>query len=122
MLSQIDREARRRKVKRRIRQKISGSAERPRLAVHRTIKHFYVQAVDDAAGSTLCAASTLDTEVKGKQPRGGNIAAAEAVGEVMAARLKEKGIQAVVFDRGGRIYHGRVRAVAEAMRKQGIQF
>jgi large subunit ribosomal protein L18 len=122
MLSQIDREARRRKVKRRIRQRVSGSAERPRLAVHRTIKHFYAQAVDDAAGKTLCSASTLDQEVKGKNAGGGNIAAAQAVGEVLAARLKENGIQAVVFDRGGRIYHGRVRAAAEALRKQGIRF
>jgi large subunit ribosomal protein L18 len=122
MLSQIDREARRRRVKRRIRQKISGTAERPRLFVHRTTKHFYAQAVDDAGGRTLCSASTLDKDVRGKQASGGNVAAAKAVGEVMAERLKEQGIQTVVFDRGGRIYHGRVRAAAEALRKQGIQF
>ena len=122
MLSQIDRNKRRRVIQRRIRRKVSGTAERPRLCVHRTLKHFYAHAVDDQVGSTLCTVSTLDSEVKSKVSRGGNVAAASAVGEVLGARLKAKGIEVVVFDRGGRLYHGRVKAAADALRKQGIQF
>jgi large subunit ribosomal protein L18 len=122
MLSQTDRQWRRRLIKRRIRRKVVGTAARPRLCVHRTLKHFYAQAVDDDRGITLCTASTMDAEVKGKVKQGGNIAAASAVGEVLAARLKDKGVGTVVFDRGGRLYHGRVRAAADAVRKQGIVF
>ncbi len=122
MLSQINRQWRRRLVKRRIRRKVVGTAARPRVCVHRTLKHFYAQAVDDDRGVILCTASTMDAAVKGKAKSGGNIAAATAVGEVLGARLKEKGVASVVFDRGGRLYHGRVRAAADAMRKQGIEF
>ncbi len=122
MLSQTNRRWRRRLVKRRIRRKVVGTAERPRVCVHRTLKHFYAQAVDDHRGVTLCTASTMDAEIKGKAQHGGNIAAASAVGELLGARLKEKGVATVVFDRGGRLYHGRVRAAADAVRKQGIEF
>jgi large subunit ribosomal protein L18 len=122
MLSQTDRQWRRGLIKRRIRRKIAGTAARPRLFVHRTLKHFYAQVVDDQKGVTLATASTIDAEVKGKLNNGGNIAAASAVGEVLGARLKDKGVTTVVFDRGGRLYHGRVRAAAEAVRKQGIEF
>lgn len=122
MLTKTDRRWRRSLVKRRIRRKVVGTAERPRVSVHRTLKHFYAQAVDDDRGVTLCTASTLDAEVKGKTQHGSNIAAASAVGEVLGARLKDKGVATVVFDRGGRLYHGRVRAAAEAVRKQGIKF
>ena len=122
MLSQTNRQWRRRLVKRRIRRKVVGTAARPRVCVHRTLKHFYAQAVDDDRGVTLCTASTVDAEVKGKAKNGGNIAAAAAVGEVLGARLKDKGVATIVFDRGGRLYHGRVRAAADAVRKQGIEF
>lgn len=122
MWTQVDRAARREVLKDRIRRKLSGSAERPRLAVFRSLNHFYIQAVDDVAHRTLCAASTLDAEVRGRQKTGGNIAAAKLVGELIAQRLQEKGIQSVVFDRGGYLYHGRVRAAAEAAREKGLKF
>jgi len=122
MLTKTDRRWRRSLVKRRIRRKVVGSAARPRVSVHRTLKHFYAQAVDDDRGVTVCTASTLDAELKGKTKQGGNIAAASAVGELLGSRLKDQGVATVVFDRGGRVYHGRVRAAAEAVRKQGIEF
>jgi large subunit ribosomal protein L18 len=122
MALQVDRASVRKRIHRRIRVKISGTAERPRLCVRRTLKHVYLQAVDDQSGNTVCAASTLEQEFRSKMARGGNIAAARVLGELMAQRLKEKGIERVVFDRGGKLYHGRVQAVAEAARKQGLQF
>lgn len=122
MLKKTDRRWRRGLLKRRIRRKVVGTAGRPRLSVHRTLKHFYAQAVDDDRGVILCTASTMDAEVKGKAKQGGNIAAATLVGEILGARLKDQGVTTVVFDRGGRLYHGRVRAAADAVRKQGIVF
>jgi len=122
MWTQIDRAARRDVLKQRIRRKLSGTAERPRLAVFRSLSHFYIQAVDDVARQTLCAASTVDPEIRAQQKAGGNIAAAKRVGELIAARLKEKGIEKVVFDRGGYLYHGRVKAAAEAAREKGLKF
>lgn len=117
-----DRNAARLKVRRRIRGTVCGTPERPRLAVFRSLKHIYAQVIDDLAGHTLAAASSLDAECKGKAPRGGNLKAAEVVGEMIAARLTARGVSAVVFDRGGYRYHGRVKALAEAARKGGLNF
>lgn len=122
MDTRIDREAVRRRIRHRIRRQVKGSAERPRLAVFRSLKHIYVQAIDDAAGTTLAHASSLDPELKASGPRGGNVAAAKAVGGAIAARLRAAGIESVVFDRGGYLYHGRVRALAEAAREAGLKF
>ena len=107
------------------RKRIAGTAERPRLRVFRSVSHIYVQVVDDMTGRTIASASTVEPTVKGslkKDVRGGNVAGAEAIGRVIAERLKEKGITRVVFDRGGNLYHGRVRAVADAARKAGLEF
>lgn len=107
------------------RKRLAGSAERPRLAVFRSLSHIYVQAIDDATGTTIAAASSTEPAVKalltdGK--RGSNKGGATTVGRTVAERLKEKGITRVVFDRGGFLYHGRVRAVAEAAREAGLEF
>ena len=106
----------------RIRKRLSGSPERPRLAVFRSQGHIYAQVIDDEAGRTLCAASSLDGELKAKAKRGSNIAAAKAVGSLIAQRAQEKGVKAVVFDRGGFQYHGRVKALADAAREGGLKF
>ena len=108
--------------KRRVRAKVSGTAERPRLAVHRTNAHIYAQVVDDVAGRTLCAASTLDPEFRATGKVGSNKEAAEFVGELIAKRALEKGVTEVTFDRGGRIYHGRVKALADGARNAGLKF
>jgi large subunit ribosomal protein L18 len=106
----------------RIRKKIAGSPERPRLAVFRSQGHIYAQIIDDGEGRTLCAASSLDKEMQKQKARGSNVAAAKAVGQLIASRAREKGITAVVFDRGGFQYHGRVRALADAAREGGLKF
>jgi large subunit ribosomal protein L18 len=116
----IDSEARRRGVKARIRRRMTGTTERPRLVVFRSDRHIYAQAVDDAKGHTLAAASTLDKGVSIE--RGGNIAAANLVGSAIAGKLKALGVENVVFDRGGYLYHGRVKALAEAAREAGLKF
>jgi large subunit ribosomal protein L18 len=103
----------------RIRRKLAGSTERPRLAVFRSVANIYVQVIDDTRGVTLVSASTIE---KGKRTNGGNLAAAKTVGKLIAERAKEKGIQKVVFDRGGYIYHGRVKALADAAREAGLEF
>ena len=110
----------RRAVHNRIRTKIAGSAERPRLAVFRSVNHIYAQLIDDGKGVTLASASTTETALRGRT--GGNIAAAKEIGKLIADRAKEKGIKSVVFDRGGYIYHGRVRSLAEAAREAGLEF
>lgn len=107
-------------VHKRIRNKISGSAERPRLAVYRSVKHIYAQIIDDGKRVTLVAASTIEPAWRGRT--GGNTAAAKEIGKMIADRAKEKGIKHVVFDRGGYIYHGRVRSLAEAAREAGLEF
>ena len=117
----INRNAIRRRIRYRIRKKIVGTAERPRLAVFRSSKHIYAQVIDDGAGRTLAQASTADKEIRGKVPAGGNIAAAKAVGETVGERLKSSGIENVVFDRGGYLYHGRVKALAEGLRSAGVK-
>lgn len=109
----------RKRVHKRIRQKVSGSTERPRLAVFRSVKHIYAQVIDDAAGHTLAAASSNE---KNGVKSGGNVAGAKAVGKLLAQRAQEKGVKTVVFDRGGYLYHGRVKALAEAAREGGLKF
>jgi large subunit ribosomal protein L18 len=118
-------EDRRDRIKFRIRKRLQGTAEQPRLSVFRSGAHIYVQVIDDQAGRTLAAASSLEPTVKSRLAegaRGGNRKGAEAVGQTIAERLKEKGITRVVFDRNGFLYHGRVRAVAEAARTAGLEF
>ena len=110
----------RRRIRFRIRAKISGTTERPRIAVHRSLKHICAQAIDDINGRTLAAASSRDKEMKGQY--GGNIAAAKQVGEMLAEKLKAAGVENVVFDRGGVVYHGRVKALADAAREGGLRF
>jgi len=122
MLTPIDRRAIRRRIRYRIVRKIRGSAERPRVAVFRSGRHIYAQAIDDGQGRTLAAVSTLDPALKGKVVYGGNLEAAKAVGEMMAQKMKEAGISRVVFDRGGYLYHGRIKALAEALRSAGVEF
>lgn len=117
-----NREAARIKVRKRIRALVAGSADRPRLAVHRSLKHIYAQAIDDDAGRTLASASTLDPGCRAAVRAGGNVEAAKAVGAAIAERLKSKGIETVRFDRGGYRYHGRVKALAEAAREGGLKF
>jgi large subunit ribosomal protein L18 len=107
----------------RVRNKILGTPERPRLSVYRSLDHIYAQIIDDLSGKTLAAASTLTKAAKGKKEKsGGNIEAAKKVGAKLAALAKEKNISKVVFDRGGYIYHGRVKALAEAAREGGLVF
>jgi len=107
---------------RRVRYKVSGTAERPRLAVFRSEKNIYAQLIDDDAGSTVAAASTLDAGLRAKKVSGANIDAAKAVGALIAERAKEKGVTSVVFDRGGFRYHGRVQQLADAAREGGLKF
>ena len=112
---------RRQRAKYRIRKRLSGSDGRPRLVVFRSLRHIYVQAVDDESGRTLAAASSRDKGVAGGG-QGGNLASAKNVGAEIARRLQEKGLKDVVFDRGGYRYHGRVRVLAEAAREAGLKF
>jgi large subunit ribosomal protein L18 len=120
MIHSISKNEIRIRIHRRIRRKVKGSEERPRLCVFRTLKHIYTQVVDDAQGRTLVAASS--NEGGADRASGGNLAGAKAVGRLIAERAKAKGIKAVVFDRGGYIYHGRVKALAEAAREAGLEF
>ena len=104
------------------REHVAGGTARPRLAVYRSLNHIYVQAIDDSTGSTLASASTMDKELRASIKNGGNVAAARSVGAAIADRLKSKGLVEVVFDRGGYLYHGRVKALAEAARENGLKF
>ena len=116
---------RRVRIQLRQRKRISGSDARPRLSVFRSVEHIYAQVIDDLSGKTLASASSVEPQVKGafaKDVRGGNIKGAEAVGRIIAERSIEKGIKRVVFDRSGFLYHGRIRAVADAARKAGLEF
>ena len=118
-------EDRRDRIKFRIRKRMTGSAEKPRLSVFRSVSHIYVQVIDDMNGKTIASASSADPKVKGQMSTGvggGNVKGAEIIGTTIAERLKEKGITKVVFDRNGFLYHGRVRAVAEAARSAGLEF
>ncbi len=119
MIKKIEKKEIRTRIHQRIRRKLAGTAERPRLAVFRSVAHIYAQIIDDAAGATLVSASSVD---KGGKTNGGNIAAAKAIGKLVAERAKEKGVKQVVFDRGGYQYHGRVKALADAARAAGLEF
>ncbi len=121
MLTQSSKNVTRRRVHKRIRKKVLGTAERPRLNVYRSLNHIYVQLIDDLKGATLVSASSAEGK-KGERRTGGNVAAAKAVGKAIAERAKTKGIAKAVFDRGGYIYHGRVKALANAAREAGLQF
>jgi large subunit ribosomal protein L18 len=116
---------RRQRIHFRQRKRIMGTMERPRLSVFRSVSHIYAQVIDDLSGKTLVSASSTDPKLKGsfeKKARGGNVGGAEANGKAIAERSIEKGIKRVVFDRGGFLYHGRIRAVADAARKAGLEF
>ena len=118
-------EDRRDRIKLRIRKRVRGTTERPRLTVFRSVTHIYVQVVNDADGTTIASASTLEPAVKGtldKAAKGGNVAGAKAIGKTIAERLLEKGVKRVVFDRNGFLYHGRIKAVADAAREAGLEF
>jgi large subunit ribosomal protein L18 len=118
-------EDRRDRIKLRIRKRVTGTAERPRLSVFRSVAHLYVQVIDDRTGTTIASASSVEPSVKGafaQNARGGNRAGAEAIGRTIAERLKAKGITRVVFDRNGFLYHGRIKAVADAARQAGLEF
>jgi large subunit ribosomal protein L18 len=119
MIKKIEKKEIRSRIHKRIRRKLAGTAERPRLAIFRSVAHIYAQVIDDAAATTLVSASAVDKDGK---TNGGNVAAAKAIGKLVAERAKEKGIKAVVFDRGGYQYHGRVKALADAAREAGLEF
>ncbi|HEY3974719.1 MAG TPA: 50S ribosomal protein L18 [Candidatus Sulfotelmatobacter sp.] len=121
MLTRVTKNEKRGHVHDRIRKKMQGTADRPRLNVYRSLNHIYVQVIDDLHGQTLVSASTAEGK-KENRTTGGNVAAAKAVGKTIAERAKAKGVTKVVFDRGGYIYHGRVKALADAAREAGLQF
>ena len=118
----LSREAHRRRIHVRMRKRIEGTAERPRLCVHRSTKHIRAQVIDDHTARTIVSASSLDKEVRKLIKGGGNIAASKVVGKAIAERARAKGVDKVVFDRGGYQYHGRVQALAEAAREAGLKF
>jgi large subunit ribosomal protein L18 len=107
------------RIRQRIRRKVSGTSERPRLAVFRSLKHIYAQVIDDASGKTLASASSRDED---SATKGANAAAAKAVGALIAKKAKDKGVTRVVFDRGGYLYHGNIKALADAARENGLEF
>ena len=118
-MSTINRKSIRQRIHKRIRRKVTGTAERPRLAVHYSNQHIYAQVIDDAAGKTLVSASTMD---KSFEKASANVESAQQVGKLLAERAKGSNISAVVFDRGGHLYHGKVKALADAAREAGLQF
>jgi len=116
---------RRARIKYRIRKRVRGTEAHPRLTVYRSVAHIYVQVVDDMTGRTIAAASSVEPKVRGalgKKARGGNVAGAQVIGTTIAERLIEQGIKRIVFDRNGFLYHGRVKAVADAARAAGLEF
>jgi large subunit ribosomal protein L18 len=118
MITQTKRNEIRQRIHVRIREKVSGTAERPRLNVYRSLNHIYAQVIDDQKGETLASASSLQLKLK----TGGNVASAKEIGKAVAERAIEKGVKKVVFDRGGYLYHGRIKALAEAAREAGLEF
>jgi large subunit ribosomal protein L18 len=116
MITQTKRNEIRQRIHSRIRRKLAGSTERPRLNVYRSLNHIYAQVIDDQTGATLASASTI------KSKTGGNVAAAKEIGKEIAQKAVEKGIKKVVFDRGGYLYHGRIKALADAAREAGLEF
>ena len=121
-MAQKSRQDIRRAIHQRIRQKVSGSGERPRLAIFRSVNHIYAQIIDDADGKTLVSASTVLGKKASAKKSGGNVASAKEVGKTIAEKAKSKGIRKVVFDRGGYLYHGRIKALADAAREAGLEF
>jgi len=119
MITKLSRDVHRLRIHKRIRQRVAGTPERPRLAVFRSIKHIYAQVIDDRTGKTLVSASSNE---KAEKITGGNLAGAKAIGALVARRAVEKGIKKVVFDRGGYLYHGRVKSLADAAREAGLEF
>ena len=127
MIPQREKNVIRKRVHVRIREKLAGTPERPRLNIYRSLNHIYAQLIDDMAGKTIVSASTNEkAETKGAKAKGkrtgGNVASAKAIGKLIAERAKAKGVEHVVFDRGGYIYHGRVKALADAAREAGLKF
>jgi large subunit ribosomal protein L18 len=124
MIPQVSKDDVRRRVHTRIRKKMQGSEERPRLNIYRSLNHIYAQVIDDSKGVTIVSASTAvgRKEAKPKKKAGGNLASAKEVGKLVAQRAQEKGVKQVVFDRGGYLYHGRIKALAEAAREAGLEF
>ncbi len=120
MITKLSRDITRQAVHKRLRRRVKGTAERPRLAVYRSLNHIYAQVIDDHHGRTLCAASSTEKGTGGAT--GGNVAGAKEIGRLIAERAKAKGIGKVVFDRGGYLYHGRVKALADAARAAGLEF
>ncbi len=121
MITKTSKNEVRQRVHKRIRTRMLGTAERPRLNVYRSLNHIYAQLIDDLAGKTLVSAATTEGE-KGKRKTGGNVASAKEIGKRIAERATAKGIKKVVFDRGGYLYHGRVKALADAAREAGLEF
>lgn len=122
MIPEISKDKIRKRIHERIRERMEGSSERPRLNVYRSLNHIYAQVIDDAKGVTLASASTAQGGKKGQKRTGGNVASAKEIGKLIAQRAQEKGIKKVVFDRGGYLYHGRIKALAEAAREAGLEF
>jgi len=118
----ISRDEHRRRIHRRVRQSLTGTPERPRLSVYRSLAHLYAQVIDDSTGKTIVSAGSNDKEMRKQTKGGGNVAAAKLVGKTVAERARQKGISQVVFDRGGYRYHGRVKALADAAREAGLKF
>ena len=122
MLAATNRRSIKERIHRRIRKRVSGTAERPRLTVHFSGKHVYAQVVDDDAGKTLVSAATTEKDLRGNGKAAANRATAEQIGKTIAERLKAKKVDTVVFDRGGFLYHGKVKALADAAREGGLKF
>ena len=118
----LSKDLHRQRVHERVRNRVEGTPERPRLAVYRSLGHIYAQVIDDRSGKTLVSASSIDAETKKGLKGGGNVAAAKIIGKTIAVRAKSAGVSKVVFDRGGYKYHGRVKALADAAREAGLQF
>lgn len=122
MKSEVDKKQARIKRHRRVRKRVFGTPERPRLSVFKSLNHIYAQIIDDVSSTTLVSASTLSPDIREKIKSGGNIESAKLVGEIIGKKALEKNISKVVFDRGGYPYHGRVKALAEAAREAGLEF
>jgi large subunit ribosomal protein L18 len=126
MIGKVSKDKTRQKIHSRIRKSLAGTTERPRLNIYRSVNHIYAQVIDDAKGTTIVSAASIEKGKGGgkgeKRPTGGNVASAKEVGKLIAERAKEKGVKKVVFDRGGYLYHGRVKALADAAREAGLEF
>jgi large subunit ribosomal protein L18 len=122
MIKKTSKDKIRQRIHTRIRRKVAGTTARPRLAVFRSVAHIYAQLIDDSKGSTIVSASSLEKSNRDSLKTGGNLDAAKSIGRAVAERAKEKGIKSVVFDRGGYLYHGRIKALAEAAREAGLEF